>query len=73
MSAVAKVTKQYFTCNIIICRSRQSQGHVCAHFSGSHGNQAVFYCNIIYRSQQSQGHVGTHVSGSQGNQAVFYF
>ena len=39
MSAVAKVTKQNFTCNIIIYRSQQSQGHV----SGSQGNQAVFH------------------------------
>ena len=43
MSAVAKVTKQYFTCNIVICRSQQSQGHVRVHVSGSQAIQAVFY------------------------------
>ena len=42
MSVVAKVTKQYFTCNIIIYRNQQSQGHVGTHVSGSQGNQAVF-------------------------------
>ena len=42
ISVVAKVTKQYFTCNIIIYRSQQSQGHVGTHISGSQGNQALF-------------------------------
>ena len=43
MSAVAKLSKQYFTCNIIIYRRQQSQGNVGTHVSGSQGNQAVFH------------------------------